>query len=357
MRESDADRIARQGKEAWMRLKKNKNWNDWLQVGEALVVGRDWAMHEAGTNRPEGKGYNTQFGAWLTKYKLDDMDKGDRSRLFKVMDNRGAVEQWRDTLTLPERMKLNHPNSVWRKYESATKPPRQGPQRPTLRDNVVRLDEENAAKDSRIAELEAQVEELEAARSHPGDDGERQSPTAAQPMTIEAHFQALLELMRGFSAEEVTGHINCFLALWHELTTGEKVEISELIADFKEVRAEPKSKQPTKAKQPTKQTKPEAEFKAVLDEMQTRLAEAEAVSPEQSANEMRAKMAALEAGDESKATAAAPAPKAKRKVHRDIGEALAAGLDQVWDQMVAEQQPAAPPTRKGKGKGKQKSAA
>ena len=75
MREDERDRVSRQGTEAWRRLKKEKNWNDWLKVGEALQVGREWAMNQAGTNKPEGKSYNMAFGEWMTKYMLDDMDK------------------------------------------------------------------------------------------------------------------------------------------------------------------------------------------------------------------------------------------------------------------------------------------
>jgi hypothetical protein len=82
---------------AWRRLKRDKNWGDWIKVGEACQVGREWAMNQAGINKPEGKGYNTAFGEWLTKYKLDDMDKGDRSPLFTVVDNLPMIEQWRHT--------------------------------------------------------------------------------------------------------------------------------------------------------------------------------------------------------------------------------------------------------------------
>jgi hypothetical protein len=34
---------------------------------------------------------------------LDDLDKGDRSRPFTVMDNLPLVDEWRRTLTLTER--------------------------------------------------------------------------------------------------------------------------------------------------------------------------------------------------------------------------------------------------------------
>ena len=109
--ENERERVVRQGTEAWKRLKKDKNWEDWLKVGDALQIGREQAMREAGVNQPMGRGYNEIFGAWLVKNKLDDMDKGDRSRLFAAMDNRAAIEAWRQGLTLSERLRLNHPNA------------------------------------------------------------------------------------------------------------------------------------------------------------------------------------------------------------------------------------------------------
>jgi hypothetical protein len=164
MREDERDRVARQGTEAWRRLKKEKSWGDWLKVGEALQVGREWAMNQAGTNAPIGKAYNMAFGEWLTKYKLDDMDKGDRSRLFSVMDNLGLIEDWRKTLPLTERLKLNHPNAIWRRWKARMEPDKDGPSKPTLRDSVANLSEEVAARDRRIAELTAELQEAQAAR-------------------------------------------------------------------------------------------------------------------------------------------------------------------------------------------------
>jgi hypothetical protein len=180
MREDERERVCRQGTQAWQRLKKEKSWGDWLKVGEALQVGREWAMNQAGTNQPKGKGYNTAFGEWLTQYKLDDMDKGDRKRLFDVMDNLPQIEDWRQRLPLINRLKLNHPNAVLRKWQAFMKPEEQpdpnAPPKPTLRDSVANLSEENAAKNQRIAELEARLQEAEAAR----ESG------AAAPLTVEA---------------------------------------------------------------------------------------------------------------------------------------------------------------------------
>jgi hypothetical protein len=164
MREDERDRVARQGMQAWARLKKGKSWTDWLQVGEALQVGREWAMHQAGVNKPEGKGYNTAFGEWLTKYKLDDMDKGDRSRLFSVMDNLPAIEEWRQRLTLTEKLALNHPQAVLRRWKAFIEPGKPKSDKPTLRDGVVSLSEENEALKGERDALKAHVTELEAAR-------------------------------------------------------------------------------------------------------------------------------------------------------------------------------------------------
>jgi uncharacterized phage infection (PIP) family protein YhgE len=126
-------------------------------VGKALLVGREWAMHHAGTNRPEGKGYNLAFGAWLEKYKLNDIDQGDRKRLFEVMDNLVEIEGWRAGLTEGEQRKLNHPSTVLRKWKKATQlPAAEKPKKATLSDSVRKLD-------TRVYDLTAEKDELQAA--------------------------------------------------------------------------------------------------------------------------------------------------------------------------------------------------
>lgn len=161
--ENDRQRVVRQGMEAWSALKTEKNWAYWVQVGEALQVGREDAMLEASTNQPIGSRYNGVFGKWLVRHKLDDMDKSDRSRLLAVMENRAAIEAWRMTLTLTERIRLNNPNVVLRKWKAATSVPVPKEKKPGLRDFVANLDEERHALKSRVAELEAQLEEVRAA--------------------------------------------------------------------------------------------------------------------------------------------------------------------------------------------------
>jgi regulator of replication initiation timing len=116
----ESERIVRQATEAWVRLKKDKSWTDWIAVGEGMMIGRQQAMHEAGTNQPKGRGFNVVFGKWLKDHKFDDMDESDRAKLFKIMESRAEVEAWRETLTLTDKMRLNHPSSVYRKWKGAS---------------------------------------------------------------------------------------------------------------------------------------------------------------------------------------------------------------------------------------------
>jgi hypothetical protein len=91
------------------------------------------------------------------KAMANDMEKGDRSRLFAVMDNLPMIEEWRRKLTLTERLKLNHPNAVLRKWKAAFEPPPDPAKepRPTLRDSVADLSEQVAARDQEIGRLSA----------------------------------------------------------------------------------------------------------------------------------------------------------------------------------------------------------
>jgi hypothetical protein len=77
-------------------------------------------MREACTNEPTGRRYNQIFGEWLTRHGFDDIDKGDRSRLFEVMENLDEIEGWLATLPTTNRLRLNHPATVLRKWRAKT---------------------------------------------------------------------------------------------------------------------------------------------------------------------------------------------------------------------------------------------
>ena len=167
MREDDRARVERQMTLAWQRLKKDKSWGDWIKVGEGFLVGRDWAMQQAGTNRPEGKGYNLCFGEWTKRNKVDDMDKDDRSRLFQMMDNLPQIEDWRmNRLTISERLKLNHPATVWRKWKAFIEADKEKKPSPVARrDEVIReLEERNATLTRENQVRREYIERLEKSR-------------------------------------------------------------------------------------------------------------------------------------------------------------------------------------------------
>jgi hypothetical protein len=152
----DSDRLAkpteeeaiRRGQAAWDRLRGNSTFTDWIVVGAAHVLGRAAAMHEARTNKPQGRSYNVAFAAWARKFGFADLDKGDRARLFNVMDNRKEIDPWLKKLPLKERVRLNHPNSIWRRWKAATAvpDPNAPPKVPLvqkLNDSIASLQEEN----------------------------------------------------------------------------------------------------------------------------------------------------------------------------------------------------------------------
>jgi hypothetical protein len=111
--------VIRAGQEAWCRLRSNATWDDWKQVGKAHVIGRHKAMIEAGANAPIGRRYNEAFSAWQREFGFD-LDSGDRTRLFEVMSRLAEIEKWLATLTTCQRLHLNHPTSILRKWKAST---------------------------------------------------------------------------------------------------------------------------------------------------------------------------------------------------------------------------------------------
>jgi hypothetical protein len=142
---------------AWSRVKKAqaRMWGDWMTIGEGLLIGRHWAMQQAGTNKPEGKGFVMNFSEWLKRFKVDDMDKSDRAKLLQLMEERPAVEEWRASLPFAERMRLNNPTIVWRKWQAATRV-----KKPKPRTAGVSATEHGRAQ-AMIDELQARNAELE----------------------------------------------------------------------------------------------------------------------------------------------------------------------------------------------------
>ena len=109
------------GRDAWERIKSDQTFEDWLLVGQALDIGRAWARQRS--NATSGRGYNETFSDWLNENGFGDsaLDKGTRSRLADIMEHRAEVEAWRAKLPLKERLRKNHPNTIWRGWETYKK--------------------------------------------------------------------------------------------------------------------------------------------------------------------------------------------------------------------------------------------
>ena len=144
------DNILRHGREAWLRLKADQTWSDWLAVGEALQYGRE--MVTARVGRSDGGAFNRAFSGWLAENGFADIDQATRSHLKTCSENLAEITRWRSTLTLSERNKLNHPHSVVRRWKAATTiPDPEAPKKPSL---VSTLKERNAELETENARLE-----------------------------------------------------------------------------------------------------------------------------------------------------------------------------------------------------------
>src|SRR5215469_937012 len=112
--------VLHRGREAWNRLRTNSTWEDWKAVGKAHVIGEATAMRGAHVNKPKGRCYNAAFSAWARKFGFEGLDKGVRSRLLDVMKHLAEIDVWLAKLPATEQQKINHPNTVWRKWKAST---------------------------------------------------------------------------------------------------------------------------------------------------------------------------------------------------------------------------------------------
>ena len=142
--QQDEGKIQR-GREAFQR--QQRGWEDWMAVAEVLIIGRAEVMLTANTSDPRGKRYQKDMGVWLIENGFKGLDKSIRSRLLKCLEDRGEIEKWRATLTEPERLRYNHPNTVLRKWKSRTilATTKRKSRTAEFNETVQRLEDENFA--------------------------------------------------------------------------------------------------------------------------------------------------------------------------------------------------------------------
>lgn len=103
---------------AWENLKRGASWNDWKAICHRLMDGRVAAMARAGTNQPVGKRYNVAFSDWLDERKwAREIDKASRNHAMWCAEKEAAIDKWRETVGLTQRLMMNHPSTVKRNFE------------------------------------------------------------------------------------------------------------------------------------------------------------------------------------------------------------------------------------------------
>jgi hypothetical protein len=144
------------------RIREHEDYSHWSAVGRALLRLQEEAMHLSGSNSPQGRGYTAiraELGSRVPD--LEDLDKASKAHAVWLAKNWAAVEEWRSTLAVNQRDRLNHPSVVKRRYEATHGEARSAfstnrPASPVekLKIENVRLQEELDAAAAKIRRLE-----------------------------------------------------------------------------------------------------------------------------------------------------------------------------------------------------------
>jgi len=112
----------RQGEEL-LKIKEQeaaRDWESWIAIGAGLAAGRTLAMLNARLSKPEGRCYSVAFSSWLSGSHYKTMDPDTRAALLRCYDKADLIEAWRrEKLAPAQRLDLNHPRSVWRRYSKS----------------------------------------------------------------------------------------------------------------------------------------------------------------------------------------------------------------------------------------------
>jgi hypothetical protein len=111
--------ILTKARDAGQRPIKERTWQDWVDIGQALALGRAEALQASGAIRPRGAGYNKIYSAWLKNEGFDRHHFTVRYYALKIIEILPELETWLKTLSPEERSQLVDPYAVFRAYDKA----------------------------------------------------------------------------------------------------------------------------------------------------------------------------------------------------------------------------------------------
>jgi hypothetical protein len=112
---------------AWEFHEGGLGWLKWIAVGRGLQECQHMALSQTHSNDMTSHAARIAMANILKKERLDRIDKGDRSVLLRVMEKLPEITKWQATLSTSERVRYNHPRSVWARFQKATVVPRPQP--------------------------------------------------------------------------------------------------------------------------------------------------------------------------------------------------------------------------------------
>jgi hypothetical protein len=113
---------AQEAADAADRLKRGQSWDDWNKIGVFLNIGRNKAMLRAGTNEPIGARYIKAFSEWMALYAwIGDIDKATRTHAMWCVDHSDELAKLRENMGLTQRLSCNHPTTMRRRWDKASK--------------------------------------------------------------------------------------------------------------------------------------------------------------------------------------------------------------------------------------------
>jgi hypothetical protein len=106
----------------WRAIKQGREFNGWMKIGAALMVGRRAVMVATGTNRPEGKAYNTAFSDWCRRagFTNPEIDPSTRSHLLYLQEPEHHIicDELRQAMSHKDRLRISHPAAMARRVRA-----------------------------------------------------------------------------------------------------------------------------------------------------------------------------------------------------------------------------------------------